>query len=207
MTWILKECPEITELSLQMMGGWLVVADIAIKSFEFQVVTVYMPNCPSERHSFFQQLGLFLDNPKQLVLVDNWNAILDPKIDKARWDTIGLDRYESSLINLLAEHDLVDRFHLDYPGKEMWTGIHSFPSVQDWSDLDRVLVRRADSEFISCPTFHRGQLSNLYTDFCKLQFVWHIFQLKLIGGGGGTQNNFNSPKVLCIIILLKSKLR
>ena len=34
-------------------GDRLVVADVAVKSFEFQVVAVYVPNSVGERHSFF----------------------------------------------------------------------------------------------------------------------------------------------------------
>ena len=49
--------------------GWLVVADVAIKSFEFWVVAVYVPNYTGERHSLFRWLGLFLDGPKRLILV------------------------------------------------------------------------------------------------------------------------------------------
>ena len=49
----------------------------------------------------------------------DWNAILDPKLDKGGWGASSSDRCESSLINLLAKHDLVDRFHLDHSGQEM----------------------------------------------------------------------------------------
>ena len=41
-------------------GGRLVVADIAVKSFEFRVVAIYAPNCVGERRSFFRRLGPFL---------------------------------------------------------------------------------------------------------------------------------------------------
>ena len=61
-------------------GGWLIVADVAMKTFEFQVVAVYTPNLPGERRSNFRWLGPFLDDPKRTVLVGDWNAILDPKI-------------------------------------------------------------------------------------------------------------------------------
>ena len=37
----------------------------------------------------------------------DWNVILDPKLDKGGRDASGLDRCESSLIDLLANHDLV----------------------------------------------------------------------------------------------------
>ena len=51
-------------------------------------------------------------------------------------------------------HGLVDRFRLDHPGREMWTWLNSSPSAKVGSYLDRVLVRRADIDFVSCPTFH-----------------------------------------------------
>ena len=52
------------------------------------------------------------------------NAILDPKIDK---------------VGKGASHDLVDRFRLDHPGREMWMCLDRSPSVRVRSYLDRVL--------------------------------------------------------------------
>ena len=60
----------------------LVVADIAVKSFKFRVVVVYAPNSIAERTSFFHRLAPFLNDSKRLALMVDWNAILDPKIDK-----------------------------------------------------------------------------------------------------------------------------
>ena len=97
-------------------GGRLVVADIAVKSFKFRVVAVYAPNIAGERTLFFRRLAPFLDDPKRLVLMGDWNAILDPKTDKVGWRVRKDGRCESSLIDLMARHDLVDRFHLDHPG-------------------------------------------------------------------------------------------
>ena len=51
-------------------------------------------------------------------------------------------------------HELVDRFRLDHPGKEMWTWLDSSPSAKVGFYLDRVFVRRADIDFVSCPTCH-----------------------------------------------------
>ena len=33
---------------------------VAVKSFKFPVITVYAPNC-TERHSYFRELGPYLD--------------------------------------------------------------------------------------------------------------------------------------------------
>ena len=63
-------------------GGRLVVADVAVKSFKFRLVAVYSPNIVAERVSFFRRLAQFLDDTNRIVLMGDWNAILDPKIDK-----------------------------------------------------------------------------------------------------------------------------
>ena len=44
-------------------GGQLVMADVAVKSFEFRLVVVYAPNTAAERFSFL------LDDSKRLVLM------------------------------------------------------------------------------------------------------------------------------------------
>ena len=101
--------------------GRLVVADVAIKSFKFRLVAVYAPNIAAERVPFFRRLAQFLDDTKRLVLMGDWNVILDPKIDKVGRGASRLGRCESSLAGLMTCHDLVDRFRLDHPGREIWT--------------------------------------------------------------------------------------
>ena len=116
-------------------GSRLIVADVAVKSFEFWVVAVYAPNIVLERVSFFRRLAPFLDD---------WNVILNPKIDKVGRGVRRVGRCESSLIDLMVRHDLVDRFRQDHPGREMWTWLDSLPSARVGSYLVRVLDRRAD---------------------------------------------------------------
>ena len=134
--------------------GRLVVADVSVKSFKFRLVAVYASNIAAERVSFFRRLAPFLDDTKRLVLMGEWNAILDPKIDKVGREARRLGKCESSLVGLMTRHDLVDRFRLDHPGRKMWTWLDSSPSAKVGSYLDWVLVRGADIDFISCPTFH-----------------------------------------------------
>ena len=163
-------------LSLQVTGDRLVVADVTVKSFEFRVVAVYAPNSISKRRSFFPTVGAVpwwfkTDKSSRRLECD-----LEPKIDKAEKGARGSDRYESSLIDLIAQHDLVDRFHLDHPGREMWAWLDSSPSVRIRIYLDRVIVRSADTEFVRCPTFHWIGLSDnkLVRSVCGLLIglVW-----------------------------------
>ena len=79
----------------------------------------------------------------------DWNAILDPKLNRGGRGATGLDGCEIRLIDLLAEHELVDRLRQDHPGREMWTWLRSSPSGQSRSYLNRVL----DSDFVTCPMF------------------------------------------------------
>ena len=60
---------QLSILSLQVTGAD--VADVALKTFEFRVVGVYAPNSIGDRRSFFRRLWPFLDDSKQLVLVDD----------------------------------------------------------------------------------------------------------------------------------------
>ena len=133
--------------------GRFVVVDVAVRGCEFRVVAVYAPNVARERRIFFSQIGTFLTDPKRLVLLGDWNAILDPKIDR-RGGASGLGRPDRTLVDFVEDFDLVDRFRLDHPGVEMWTWTHSSPSVMHFSYIDRMLVRRADSDFLTCPSFH-----------------------------------------------------
>ena len=135
-------------------GGRLVVVDVAVKSFKFRLVAVCASSIAAEGVSFFRRLAPFLDVTKRLVLMGDWNAILDPKMDRVGRGARRAGRCESSLAGLMTRHDLVDRFRLDHPGREMWTWPDSSPSAKVGSYLDRVLVRRADIDCVSCPTFH-----------------------------------------------------
>ena len=113
------------------------MADVAVKTFKIRLVTVYASNIAAERVSFFRRLAPFLDDTKRLVLMGDWNAILDPKIDKVGRGASRRGRCESSLVGFMTRHDLVDRFRLDHPG-QMWTWLDSSPSAKIASYLDSV---------------------------------------------------------------------
>ena len=86
-------------------GGRLVVTNVALKIFVFRVVAVYAPNIAAERVSFYRRLVPFLDDPKRKFLMGDWNAILDPKIDRAVRGARRSGRCESCLIDFMAHHD------------------------------------------------------------------------------------------------------
>ena len=102
-------------------GGRLLVADVAVKTFEFRIAAVHVPNSAAER----RRLGSSVDSSKRTVLMGDWNAIIDPDIDRASRGASRLARCDSGLSDFLTEFDLVDRFRLDHPGREIWMLIGS----------------------------------------------------------------------------------
>ena len=78
-------------------GARLVVADVAEKSFKFRLVAVFAPNIVAERVSFLRQLAPLLDDTKRLVLIGDWNAILDPKIDKVGQGARSLESVKAAM--------------------------------------------------------------------------------------------------------------
>ena len=63
-------------------GGRLVVVELPLKVSNSGWLWVYALNITAERVPFFRRLASFLDDSKRLVLMGDWNAILDYKIDK-----------------------------------------------------------------------------------------------------------------------------
>ena len=112
------------------------------------MVAVYVLNIAAERRPFFRRLGPFLNDQKWLVLVGDWNVTFDSYLDRGGWGANGSDRYESSLIDLLAVHDLVDRFCLDHAEREIWTWLNNSPSAQIKSYWDRVLEETILNSFL-----------------------------------------------------------
>ena len=120
-------------------GSRLIVADVSVKSFEFRVAAVLRaPYCCRDGF-FFGRLAPLLNDPKLLVLVGDRNAIFHCDIDKVGRGASRGGRCESSLIDLMAWRDLVDRFRLDHPWRVMWTWLDSSPSAKVGSYYDRVL--------------------------------------------------------------------
>ena len=74
----------------------------------------------------------------------DWNEILDSKLDRVVRSASGSVRCDSSLVNLVSVFDLIDRFCLDHPRREMWTRSNKSPINRCRSYLDRVFVRRTD---------------------------------------------------------------
>ena len=104
-----------------------------------RVVAVYAPNTAVERVSFYRRLAPFFDNSKRLVLMGDWNTILDSKIDRVERGAKESKRCKSNLINFMAGYNLINRFRLDHLGRKMWTLLSSSPSVRTKSYLERVL--------------------------------------------------------------------
>ena len=122
------------------------------------MVSVYVPNIAVERFLFFLAVGAVPRLSKAASFMGEWNAMIDPKIDKVGRGAWRLGRCESSLVDLMARDDLVDRFCLDHPGMEIWTWRDSSPSARVISCLDRVLEELTVISLVVPPSTWYGWL-------------------------------------------------
>ena len=112
---------------------------------------VYAPTIAAERASFFRRLAPFLDDSKRPVLMGDWNAILDPKIDKVGWGASRVGRCEISLVGLSCptfhliawtDHKLV-RVRLRPSLADYWKFNTSLLKIRDFRDRPESLIKRA----------------------------------------------------------------
>ena len=57
-------------------------ADITIKDKAFSFIGVYEPNATSEGPDFFRCIELLMTSSRRVVLVEDWNAVLDLNRDQ-----------------------------------------------------------------------------------------------------------------------------
>ncbi|GAB1601854.1 hypothetical protein Ahia01_000463900, partial [Argonauta hians] len=108
------------------------------------------------RSEFFRRLETFLGTSRSLLLLGDWNGILD-----VRWEYVGAcpDRREcDSLKQLVTQFDLIDKYRLENPTGDRYTW--STKNGKSRSYLDRIFIKKLDKDLISCPQAVRFR----YTD-------------------------------------------
>ena len=110
----------------------------------FRLIGFHGPSAISELLDIFLRIEPFITtSSKRVILVGNWDAVLDPKIDR-RWggrqDTYKLDA--KSFRKFVERLNFVDKFRKKHPSKVEWTWTARRTSCQFLSYLDRILVRR-----------------------------------------------------------------
>ena len=153
-TWLISRHLDAScALVLSDPAGRLCVLDVTIKDKAFRLIGVYGPNATSEFPAFFRRIEPYVVPSKRVILVGDWNAVLDPNLDRGAVSagTNTLDaRYFRDFVQRL---DLVDKFRERYPNKIVWTWTGRGASAQLYSYLDRVLVKRVDWDYLGGPSF------------------------------------------------------
>ena len=153
-TWLVSRRLDAScALVLSDPAGRLCVLDVTIKDKAFRLIGVYGPNVTRKLPAFFRRIEPYVVPSKRVILVGDWNAVLDPNLDRGAISTgtNTLDaRYFRDFVQRL---DLVDKFRERHPNKIIWTWTGRGASAQLYSYLDRVLVKRVDLEYLGrgCP--------------------------------------------------------
>ena len=141
-TWLMSRRLDATcALVLSDLTGRLCVLDITIKDKVFRLIGVYGPNVPVSSLPCFQRIEPYVVPSKQVILVGDWNAVLDPNLDREAI-SVGTNTLDARHFRDFVQRlDLVDKFHERYPNKIAWTWTSRGASAQLYSYLDRVLVK------------------------------------------------------------------
>ena len=110
-TWLVSRCLVTTcALVLSDPAGRLCVQDITIKDKAFRLIGVYGPNAISELPAIFRCIEPFMIPSKWVILVGDWNAVLDPNLDRGAINA-GTNTLDASYFCEFVEWlDLVDKF-------------------------------------------------------------------------------------------------
>ena len=82
-TWLVsRRLDALCALVLSDPAGRLCVLDVTIKDKAFRLIGVYGPNVTSELPAFFRRIEPYVVPSKRVILVADWNAVLDPNLDR-----------------------------------------------------------------------------------------------------------------------------
>ena len=68
-------------------AGRLCVLDVTLKDKAFQLIGIYGPNATSELPVLFRRIEPYVIPSKQVILVGDWKAVLDPNLDRGASST------------------------------------------------------------------------------------------------------------------------
>ena len=138
--------------------GRLCVLDVTIKGRAFRLIGVYAPNSQVELAAFFRRIEQFMGTSRTVILAGDWNAVLDPDLDRFGLPTRGTNRDRDAVLfrEFVDKFDLIDKFRNEKPRDLVWTwtGRRGSGPMQLSSYIDRFLVRRVDVGVLDCPSFH-----------------------------------------------------
>ena len=81
-TWLISRRLDTTcALVLSDPADRLCVLDVTIKDKAFRLIGVYGPNATSDLSAFFRRIEPYVTPSKRVILVGDWNAVLDPNLD------------------------------------------------------------------------------------------------------------------------------
>ena len=153
-TWLVSRRLDAScALVLSDPAGRLCVLDVTIKDKAFRLIGVYGHNVTSELPAFFRRIEPYVVPSKRVILVGDWNAVLDPNLDRGASST-GTNSLDARYFrDFVQRFDLVDKFRERHPNKIVWTWTGRGASAQLHSYLDRVLVKRVDLDCLGGPSF------------------------------------------------------
>lgn len=128
------------------LEGRLVVVDVTCSSGQaLRLLDVYAP-CNAWKSDFFRRLEIFHEIPRTLVVLGDFNRILNTRVD-----CVGSNpkRVRNPYLgDLFSKFQLADRFTLNYPNVLQWSWVNNDALSRSYPH--RLFVRTRDKDRVSC---------------------------------------------------------
>ena len=118
-TWLVSR-RLIATCVLSYLAGQLCVLGVTITDKAFRLIGVYGSNASNELPTFFRRIGPYVIPSKRVILVGDWNAVLDPNLGRGAISA-GTNTLDARYFHEFVEQfDLVDKFRERHPYKLAW---------------------------------------------------------------------------------------
>ena len=120
-TWLVSRCLVATRVLILLdPAGRLCVLDVTIKDKAFRLIGVYRTNATRELPTFFRRIKPYVIPSKQVILAGDWNAILDPNLDReainAGTNTLDAKHFASLSNDLISLINFAKHIQIRYLG-------------------------------------------------------------------------------------------
>ncbi|GBG85813.1 hypothetical protein CBR_g40623 [Chara braunii] len=115
----------ITEARVDEEKGRWVKVDFELHDEPYTLLSAYSLNGSQQREDLVERLKEILDGTRHLILVGDWNATLDPSLDKlsggVRSEEEGWTEESLPIHRLMTSLELIDPYRLHYPYERQFT--------------------------------------------------------------------------------------
>ena len=98
--------------------GRLVSVDIKASTDVFRIISVYLPNYPSDRKVFLENIDRFIFTTSPIIIGGDWNFVENLRLDKFGGNPNKGNEGKNIIQNIKSSYNLIDPFRNLYKSRK-----------------------------------------------------------------------------------------